>query len=274
MREVSLEIPADALEDVLDRLLLIVPSGVREIERGTKVELRMRGDQVPTVAEIDTTVGRWPHRIEERTVPDDWRERRVADHIPNVIGGRVLVRPDWAPPPRDPGMIDIVLRESGAFGAATHPTTRTCLEQLLQLEPTGSFADLGCGTGVLAIAAVRLGWQPVVAVDVDPDSVETARVNASANGAAVTATVMDLLAEPPPAAGGIAANVPAWLHTQLAASLAEPLPAVLLLSGFLDAEATGVLEAYAARGLRTRRRLDVHGWVVAVLEPHLRSPRH
>jgi ribosomal protein L11 methyltransferase len=273
MREVSLEIPTEALEDVLDRLLLIVPRGVREVERGAKVELRMRGDQVPTVAEIATAVGRWPHRIEERTVPDDWRERRLADYVPDVIAGRVVVRPDWARPPRDPGIIDIVLSESGAFGGGTHPTTHTCLEQLLALPPAGLFADLGCGTGVLAIAAARLGWQPVLAIDVQPDSVESARANAAANSVAVTATVLDLLVEPPPSADGIAANVPAWLHAQLAASLAEPLPAVLLISGFVDAEAAGVLEAYAARGLRPRRQLDAHGWVVAVLERDLRLLR-
>jgi ribosomal protein L11 methyltransferase len=274
MREVSLEIPADALEDVLDRLLLIAPGGVREIERGATVELRMRGERVPPVAEIDRTVGRWPHRIEERTVPDDWRERRLADYVPDVIGGRVLVRPHWAPPPRDPSVIDVVLGESAAFGAGTHPTTRTCLEQLLELEPAGSFADLGCGTGVLAITAARLGWEPVVAVDVQPGSVEAARVNASANRAVVTATVMDLLADQPPSADGIAANVPAWLHARLAASMPAPPPAVMLLSGFVHAEAAGVFELYTARGLRARRQLDAHGWVVAVLEHDLRSPGH
>jgi ribosomal protein L11 methyltransferase len=272
MREVSLEVPADALEDVLDRLLLIVPSGVHEVERGERVELRMRGDQVPSVEEIARAAGRWPHRIDERTVPDDWRERRLSDYEPDVIGGRVVVRPEWAPAPGQPGVIDIVLTEGVAFGAATHPTTRTCIEVLLELEPAGSFADLGCGTGVLAIVAGRLGWEPVIAVDVQPVSVEAARANATSNSVAVTATPLDLVSEPAPAAIGFAANVPPFVHAHVASSLREPLPGVALISGFARAETTGVIEAYAARGFRVRRELETHGWVVAVLEIPLQSP--
>jgi ribosomal protein L11 methyltransferase len=266
MREVSLEIPAEALEDVLDRLLLIVPGGVHEVERGGLVELRMRGDQVPAVDEIATAVGRWPHRIDERSVPDDWRERRLADYRADVIAGRLVVRPDWAPPPADPAVVEIVLGESAAFGVGTHPTTRTCLELLLELVPTGAFADLGCGTGVLAIAAAKLGWSPVVAVDVQPESVEAAGANAAANGVEVTAEPRDLAGEPPPAADGIAANVPAWLHAVLAAALPEPLPAVALLSGFVRAEAVQATQGYLAQGFRIRKEMDAHGWVVAVLE--------
>jgi ribosomal protein L11 methyltransferase len=266
MREVSLEVPAEALEDVLDRLLLIVPGGVHEVDRGGRVELRMRGDQVPAVEEIARAAGRWPHRIDERTVPDDWRKRRLSDYEPDVIGGRLIVRPDWAPAAGEPGTIEIVLGESAAFGVGTHPTTRTCLELLLELEPGGAFADLGCGSGVLAIAAAKLGWSPVIAVDVQPESVEAADANAAANGVALSAFARDLLAEPAPRADGLAANVPPSVHAGLAAALPVRVPGVALVSGFSRGEAPEVLRAYDRRGLRARKDVDAHGWVVAVLE--------
>ena len=178
MREVVLRVPAAALEDVLDRLLPIVPGGVRERPTGVhNLELRMRGDTVPPLAVLTGALGPLPHEIREHEVSDDWRERRLTEYSSDVIGGRIVVRPPWAPAP-DPGPIDVVLAESSAFGSGMHPTTRACLELLLELEPGGSFADLGCGSGVLAIVAARLGWTPLVAVDVQPLSVQTARENA------------------------------------------------------------------------------------------------
>src|SRR5207244_4324220 len=108
MREAVLKIPPLAVEDVLDRLLPIVPGGVRERRAGQHLELRMRGPEVPELAEIESVVGRWPHKLAEHEVADDWRERRLAEYEPDVIGGRLVVRPDWAPAP-EPGLIDIVL---------------------------------------------------------------------------------------------------------------------------------------------------------------------
>jgi ribosomal protein L11 methyltransferase len=271
MREVVLRVPQTAVEDVLDRLLLIVPGGVRESPRGRQVELTMRGGDLPSLPDIQRAVGRWPHKLTERRAPDDWRARRLADYEPNVIGGRLVVRPDWAPAPRDSEIVDVVLSESSAFGVGGHPTTRTCLERLLELGPRGSFADLGCGTGVLAIAAAKLGWNPVVAVDVAPAAVETTVANAQANGVEVSARMLDLSSEQPPVADGVAANVPAWLHARIAATLPDPPPEAALLSGFIPAEVPGVLSAYAARGLGVRLQLEAGGWVVAVLERDLRA---
>lgn len=266
MREVVLRVPSGAVEDVLDRLLTIVPSGVREAPRGRQVELTMRGKDVPSLPEIQRAVGRWPHRLTEREAPDDWRERRLADYEPSVIAGRLVVRPEWAPPPSERGIVDIVLSESSAFGLGTHPTTQTCLELLVELEPRGSFADLGCGTGVLAVAAAKLGWGPVTAVDVAPEAVAATRANAEANGVEVTAQVLDLSAAPAPVADGFAANVPAWLHLRIAAALADIAPSLALLSGFLPAEAPDVLAGYEKCGLEVHRQVDVAGWAVCVLE--------
>jgi ribosomal protein L11 methyltransferase len=272
MRELVLTIPREAVDDVLDRLLPIAPAGVREVNRGDQVELLMRGAQAPGRDEAGRAAGAWPHRLRERTVPDDWRERRLADYEPEVIADRIVVRPAWAPSP-PPGLIDVALTDSAAFGGGRHPTTRTCLELLAGVKPFGSFADLGCGSGVIAIAAAALGWAPVSAVDVQPVSVEAVHANAALNGVAVAASALDLLAHPPPLAAAFAANVPPVVHERLAALLASPLPSIALVSGFGADEAPSVLSAYAQRGLRVRVQLDAHGWIVALLERGLRATR-
>lgn len=264
MREVVLRVPRAAVEEVLDRLLPTVPQGVREVARGRDVELRMRGAELPADEAITRAAGRWPHTLTHHEVSDDWRARRLADYEADPIAGRVIVRPEWAPRP-PAGIVDIVLSEGGAFGAGTHPTTRTCLQWLLGIEPCGAFADLGCGTGVIAILAAALGWSPVAAVDLDPASVDTAANNAATNRAAISVGLLDLCEQAPPAAAGIAANVPVSVHLRVASLLAEPVPALALLSGFTPDAANDVAAAYAARGLAERRRSDADGWAVLEL---------
>lgn len=266
MREVVLRVPANALDDVLDRILPLVPDGVRDsMVPPSEVELRMRGPQLPSLATIARAVGTVPFQISEHTVSDDWQERRLAEYDADPIGGRLVVRPPWAPPPGS-GLIDIVLEEGGAFGVGTHPTTRTCLELLLDLPPAGAFADLGCGSGVLAILASRRGWSPVTALDVLPASVAAAQANAARNGTQITVEVRDLGREPAPRAAGFAANLPAAVHLVIGAGWREgETPVAGLVSGFGPREAQAVADAYAAAGLHERRRHELHGWVVAEL---------
>lgn len=265
MRELVLRVPANEVEDVLDRLLPLVPEGVREVPSGEDVELKMRGAKLPSVTDVVRAAGRIRHKLTESTVPDDWRERRILDYRPDVIGGRLVVRPEWAPAAA-PKLLEIVLpAASPAFGAGTHPTTRTCLELLLELEPAGTFADLGTGTGVLAILAAKLGWRPVLGVDLVPESVEAASANAAANGVELEARVADLSMDPAPPADGLAANIPGSVHKCVAASLPASVR-VALVSGIGPEDADVVLPAYAAAGLTGQRVLEQHGWIVAVLE--------
>jgi ribosomal protein L11 methyltransferase len=261
MRQIVIRIPRIAVEDVLDRLLPLLSEGVRERQAGHHVELIVRGRELPERDELERALGRWPHLISEQDVSDDWRERRRADWEEDVIANRLVVRPEWAPPAR-PGLIAIELEESAAFGVGGHPTTRTCLELLLAMPPGGAFADLGCGTGVLAILAARLGWRPVTAIDLQPAAVAATDANARRNGVQVTAVAADLSAQPPPAAEGFAANVPAPLHHRLAASWSQRPPRAGVLSGFSPAEADGVVAAYAAAGLQESRRLERGGWTI------------
>ena len=129
-----------------------------------------------------------------------------------------------------------------------HPTTQRCLELLLALRPGGSFADLGCGTGVLAIGAARLGWGPVVAVDYDEASVAATAWNAELNGVQVAARRADLLAEAPPPAQTLVANVPAQVHAAVRGQLTET-PCQLIVSGVTPAAADEIVAAYADLGL-------------------------
>ena len=148
---------------------------------------------------------------------------------------------------------------AGAFGTGAHPTTRMCLALLLQLEPGGGFADLGCGAGVVAIAAAGLGWEPVFAVDVELRAVEATRRNAERNGVAVHAVQADLCEVPPPPAPALAANMPLYVHERVAPGL-EPVTEHVIASGFVDDTATAVLELYGAAGLSERARTSANGW--------------
>ena len=198
-------------------------------------------------------------------VADDWADRWRRFHEPTLVGGRVFVRPPWAEP--RPGTLDLAIDPGQAFGTGAHPTTRLSLELLLVLEPEGSFADLGCGSGVLAIAAARLGFGPVTAVDNEAAAIDATRANAAANGVVLDRVErMDLRSERPPAAETVAANLMRPLLLSLASRM-EERPRALILSGLLDEEADEVAAAFAP--LRERRRLSSQGWSGLLLQ----SPR-
>jgi ribosomal protein L11 methyltransferase len=263
LREIVLQVPSEAVERVLDQLLPIAPEGVREIPTGDRVELRLRGPRLPPTPEIARAVRPWGGDLIEREVPDDWRERRRLDFRAEPIADRLVVRPEWAPAP-EPGakLIDIALVETSAFGAGTHPTTSACLELILELEPAGSFADLGCGSGVLAILAAKLGFQPVLALDVRPESVAAASGNAALNGVAIDVRQADLTVTPAPMADVIAANVGVEIHRLIAAGLAKQPPRTALVSGFGPDQADAVVALYAEAELRLHRQVERMGWIV------------
>ena len=105
-------------------------------------------------------------RTEE--IADDWAQRWRSFHRPLILGERLTVRPPWEPATETE--LDVVIDPAQAFGTGAHATTRLCLELMLELkwpERRGSFVDLGCGSGVLAISAAKLGWAPVTALDYD-----------------------------------------------------------------------------------------------------------
>jgi ribosomal protein L11 methyltransferase len=206
-------------------------------------------------------------RVEEFPQDDAWREAARAFHRPVEIAGRLRVRPPWAP--ARPPLLDVVVDPGMAFGTGQHATTRASLTLLVELAgappPLRSLLDVGCGSGVLAIAARRLGLDPVWAVDADPLAVGAALANARRNGVGLRVARRAIGADPLPAAGVVAANLTGDLLRALAGALPEPAPWALVASGIRPEEAPGVEAAFAARGLAPARRLDDDGWTTLLL---------
>ncbi len=257
---------ADA-ELVLAELLTLAPSGVEEREEDDSVEYAVYGapGELPDLPDLRAAAGDALVEVRTEEVADDWDERWKQFHQPIEVGGRLHVRPPWSPPPaRD--VLDVVIDPAQAFGTGAHATTRLCLELMLELEPAGPFVDLGCGSGVLAIAAAKLGWGPVVAVDFDPLSVEATRVNARANGVEVEAWKADLRREETRSAPTVAANLLRPLLLAYAERLAGPEPRRLIASGLLREEADEVAAAFAPHGLAERARNESGEWAALLLE--------
>jgi len=253
LRRVVLTLRAQAVEDVLDALMPLLPQGVyqRELD-DDRAEVAFYGD-APGGAELDALAGDALLAREE----EDVAARRRVDRGWE-IAGRIRVRSPEDPP--GDGLPEIVIETvGGAFGTGAHPTTRMSLELLLRLEAEGGLADLGCGAGVLALAAARLGWDPVFAVDVEARAVESTRRNATRNRLAVQAVQADLREVPPPPATTLAANLPFFVHEHIARALSDATHHVIA-SGVVDDQASATRELYAAAGLGERARLSANGW--------------
>jgi ribosomal protein L11 methyltransferase len=151
-----------------------------------------------------------------------------------------------------------VIEPGRAFGTGSHATTRLTLELLAELEPAGALADWGCGSGVLAIAAAKLGWSPVLACDIDPESVAATRAGAAANNVTVEVTRCDVR-QGGPYAPTVLANLVRPLLLEVAANL-QRVPARLIISGLEGDEPAEVVPAFARRGMRETRRREGDGW--------------
>jgi ribosomal protein L11 methyltransferase len=263
VRRIAFTLPDAAAQEAIDALVPLLPRGVHEraLDDGrTEVAFYEHADALPPRDALEAAAG--TRDWQEEDVPDDPRERRARQGRAWEIAGRLRVRSPHDPP-GDAALPELVIEATaGAFGTGAHPTTRMCLELLLGLPPGGAFADLGCGAGVLAIAAARLGWEPVLAVDHEPQSVAATQRNAERNGVAVEAIALDLTAAAPPPAPTLAANVPPAVHAALATAL-PPAVVHLIASGFTDAEHDEVVGRYA--GFVPRRRLG-EGWQAVLLE--------
>jgi ribosomal protein L11 methyltransferase len=256
---------ADA-ELVLAELLSLAPAGVEESDVGADVvEYAVYGapGELPELPELRAAAGDALVDVATTEVADDWAERWRAFHEPVTVGGRLHVRAPWHPP-GPPGAHDIVIDPGQAFGTGAHHTTRLCLELLLGLEPQGALADWGCGTGVLAIAAARLGFAPVVACDIDPNALEAARENAAANGADIAVETANLRRSPGPWAPTVCANLVRMLLLDVAGHLERP-PERLIASGLLREEADEVAAAFAGHGLRETERRTGGEWAALLL---------
>jgi ribosomal protein L11 methyltransferase len=260
---------ADA-EIALAELLEIAPSGFEEVDHGDTIEYALYGaeGELPALPDLRAAAGSALVEVTTTQVADDWASRWREFHKPVTVGGRLHVRPPWMGAPAGHDLIDIVIDPNQAFGTGAHHTTRLCLEALLELEPTGALMDLGCGSGVLAIAAARLGWTPVLGIDHEHEAVLAARENAAANGVQIEIRHGDLLhGGRAPSAPTLVANLlrPLLEHVARTGFEGEP-PRVLVASGLLRAEADGIAAAFAqAHGLRERARRESGEWAALTL---------
>jgi ribosomal protein L11 methyltransferase len=220
--------------------------------------------ELPSLPLGEASVGGVLVEVRGEEVASDWEERWKRFHVPLLLDGRLYVRPPWEQPAVRPGVQEVVIDPGQAFGTGTHPTTRLCLELMLSLsDPGGSFADLGCGSGVLAIAAAKLGFSPVSAFDADRAAVSATDSNARANAVLLDRVErLDLRAGPLPEADVIAANLMRPLLLQVAARMTAQ-PHTLIISGLLDHEADEVVGAFAP--LQELRRASMKGWSAVLL---------
>ncbi len=186
-------------------------------------------------------------------MPDGWEDRWRAFHH-GVVVGRFWVGPPWEEAPA--GAEAIVIDPGRAFGTGAHPTTRLSLELLQELEPA-SLLDVGCGSGVLSIAAARLGFEYVTAIDLDDAAIEATLANARVNGVELSAYRADALADELPetelAVANIALDVVERLLPRLGASRA-------VTSGYLDRDGPRV------EGWHRSARRERDGWAADLLE--------
>jgi len=258
-------------ERALAELLELAPAGVEEVDLGDRIEYVVYGapGELPALPALRAAAGDALVEIATTELADDWGERWRDFHAPIEVGGRLHVRAPWHPAPAE-GLLDVVIDPGQAFGTGAHHTTRLCLELLLELEPEGGVVDVGCGSGVLAIAAAKLGFAPVRALDHERESVAATEHNAAANGVRVAVWRQDVLHDgPAPGAPTVLANLLRPLLLRVAAdgfAPGTPRPRALVASGLLAHEADEVAEAFAAgHGLREAARLTSGEWAALLL---------
>jgi ribosomal protein L11 methyltransferase len=284
MLRLAVRVRREQAEIVLAELLSFAPNGVEEVAvSDAVVEYAVYGavGELPAVPEVTAVAGSALVEVSTSEVADDWDRRWRSFHRPLVLGDRLSVRPPWEEAPASVD-IDLVIDPGQAFGTGAHATTRLCLELMLGLPASGGFLDLGCGSGVLAIAAARLGWGPVAAVDFDPLAVDAAAANAQVNGVPVEVWRHDLRVDPVVSAPVVAANLLrplllAWARRLAgtgsgagsgagAASGAGELPERVIASGLLVGEADEIAGAFAAVGLSEADRRESGDWAALLLE--------
>lgn len=240
--------PTAEAEIARARLLTLVPTGFEEVDLGDEVELAAYTDEAGEEAIRSALTG----EFSSARVDPGWEERWRAFHRPARAGG-LWIGPPWETPP--PGEPAVVVDPGRAFGTGAHATTRACIELLAGLD-RGSILDAGTGSGVIAVAAARLGFEPVFALDLDPVAVEVASATAHQNGVSVRIWQGDVLADALPKVELVVANIEL---RAVEALLARRPAATAVTSGYLAAEAPQV------EGWEPVSRLELEGWAADML---------
>jgi ribosomal protein L11 methyltransferase len=238
----------EAFEHLRARATALLPGGFEELESEGRLQLVAYADSAD---DLPAELGPW--RVE--AVESDWAERWREFHHGRVVGERLWIGPPWEDPPG--GLPSVVIDPGQAFGTGGHGSTLATLELLASLAPVGPVLDLGCGSGVLSIAAIRLGFDPVHACDNDPIAVAVTAENAERNGVVLAPFVADAISDPLP-------ETPLWV----ANILRRPLEQLLARP---DAAATAIVsglvhdEQLDAPAYRVEQRVVQDGWQALLL---------
>jgi len=297
--EVSLVVDGELAEAVADVLARFAPNGVMT-EQGVKyTEAEDAGTPTGPITvraylEMNDWIEETRHKLEEslyylgmiqpvpapvyRQVADqNWMEAWKQHYKPIRVGQRLLILPAWMASP-EPDRIAIRIDPGMAFGTGTHPTTQLCLELMERAFATrhpSLVIDIGCGSGILSIAAIKLGAMSALGVDIDAESLRNARENASNNqlgdelilGLGSVQNVLEgrfAFRKAPLVVANILAPVIIRLFDAGLAELIEE-NGVIILSGILEEQAQSVTEAGQARGLNLNEYRQINDWVALSL---------
>ncbi len=203
---------------------------------------------------------------------DDWAQAWKAHYQPLRVGKRLVIRPQWIEVSPAPADVVIALDPGMAFGTGTHPTTQLCLEALeARLQPAQDVLDLGAGSGILAIAAVKLGARKVLALDIDPIAVAATRQNAEMNGVAEAIVAqqgsLDCLRHSARRFDLVMVNILARIIVQLAGQglgdIVRP-GGTAIISGVIDSQADEVETALRSTNLHVIDRRQMGDWLLLV----------
>jgi ribosomal protein L11 methyltransferase len=246
LRRVSIRVPAAEAEIARARLLTLAPAGFEEVDADGLLELALYTDE-PGEERVRAAFA----QVSSVLLEEGWEDRWRAFHRPVRAGG-LWIGPSWEQAPA--GEPVVVVDPGRAFGTGGHATTRACIELLPDL-PRGSLLDAGCGSGVIAVSAARLGFGPVLAADLDAAAVEAARKTVHLNGVEVDVRQADVLRDDLPRIDLVVANIDLRAVEQL---LARRPAARVVSSGYLAHERPHAL------GWEPGSRLELEGWAADV----------
>jgi ribosomal protein L11 methyltransferase len=262
--EVVLRVPAAEEEQAVAHLLEYSPSGFRQESQGDEVEF---GVYVPApnahlVATYLQRAGVTVSASATELVPADYAERWREFHQPVTIG-ELWVGPPWQEQDAPAGLKKVVIEPGQGFGTGAHPTTRLVLTLLLE-QRRCSVLDVGCGSGVLAVAAGLLGFAPVTAIDNDPVAIDATTDNVARHGmSSIQVRLVDATTERLPYADLVLANLTLEPLEMLAPRLKVPR---IIASGLLRSQVETATAAFEAAGYVVRERRDRDGWAALVLD--------
>ena len=296
--EVSLIVDGEMAEAAAEVLARFAPNGV--VIESTAIQANVENEGHPVgplrvcaYLEVDAQIEETRQRITEslwylgriRELPEptfktigevNWAEAWKQHYKPVSIGERLIIVPVWLESP-DEERISIQIDPGMAFGTGTHPTTQLCLELLEDYTPlNGEVLDIGCGSGILSIAALKLGASRAYGVDVEPDAIPTAQENAATNGVAenleialgsvdeIKAGVFEIQRAPLVLANILAPILKRLLDGGMGDLIA--LDGVLVLSGILEEQVDEMVANINEHGLHVIEQRQIDDWVAVVVK--------